>query len=144
MSFSQKNSSQAVNAAERRTKALDLRKQGLTYEAIGKELGCNRSRAYKIVSKELSLIKAKNNETAEEIKTIELQRLDHLLEATMIRAVDENTKDVYLPAVDRCLRIMERRAKLLGLDSPEKLDVETKQQLVINLVRKSCRKEDNV
>jgi predicted DNA-binding protein YlxM (UPF0122 family) len=40
------------------------------------------------------------------------------------------------------LKVKDRRAKLLGLDRPQKLDVDLNQPVVINLTRMSCRKED--
>ncbi len=44
------------------------------------------------------------------------------------------------------LKIKDRRAKLLGLDQPQKLDLKAEHsgQIVVNLTRKSFRKEDNV
>jgi len=139
MACSKKTNNTAIKAAERRNLAIKLRRQGLTYEAIGAKLNVNASRAYKIVSDALKLIRVDTNETGEEIKTLELQRLDKFLEVA-----NKQAETGSLQAIDRCVRIMERRAKLLGLDSPDKIDVETKQQLVINLIRKSCRKEDDV
>lgn len=42
------------------------------------------------------------------------------------------------------LSIKDRRAKLLGLDNPAKLDIDLNQPIIVNVVRKSFRKEDNV
>ncbi|MDD2556630.1 MAG: hypothetical protein PHN17_09910 [Syntrophaceticus sp.] len=108
---------------------MDLRKKGLTYKQIGSELKCSEQRAWKIVSTELKKIHLKISEDAEEVKTLELQRLDTLYEAVIQKAISipedgEDVKEVNLYAIDRCLRIMERRAKLLGLDSPDKVEVD--------------------
>jgi hypothetical protein len=48
---------------------------------------------------------------AKELRDLEAARLDRLQEQPWLQAVQGN-----LAAIDRCLRIMERRAKLLGLD----------------------------
>lgn len=55
-------------------------------------------------------------EPADEVRMLEVERLDALLSGLWAR---KNTPEV----TDRILRIMERRAKLLGLDSPVRSDV---------------------
>jgi hypothetical protein len=50
-----------------------------------------------------------------------LVRLDQLLQGVWLGAVDGNPA-----AVGLALRIMERRAKLLGLDAPAKIDIEAR------------------
>lgn len=137
MPFSKKTSPVAVNASERRKQALELRKKGYTYEEIGKEIHCTKLRAWKYVKRELDAIHAKTAETSEEVKTLELQKLDALYKAVFNRAIsfdeEEETEKVDLYAVDRCLRIMERKAKLLGLDSPEKLEVDENAKVIFHL-----------
>jgi hypothetical protein len=68
----------------------------------------------------------KCREEAEHVRALELQRLDALYLKAW-EAVEEGD----LPSIDRCLRVQERRAKLLGLDAAEK--VEHSGDLVINL-----------
>ncbi len=51
-------------------------------------------------------------------KGLDLDRLEHLIAAVWPEAVRGN-----LPAVDRVIRILERKAKLLGLDAPERMAV---------------------
>ena len=53
---------------------------------------------------------------------MELERLDVLLVKVMA-IVDTGTINECLNAIDRALKIAERRAKLLGLDAPAKQDV---------------------
>ncbi|MFJ7422761.1 hypothetical protein ACIQXD_29780 [Streptomyces uncialis] len=55
----------------------------------------------------------------DELRTVEAERLDRLFFVAYRMAV----RDKELPAIDRALRIMERRAKLLGLDRPEKTEI---------------------
>jgi len=61
------------------------------------------------------------------VRDLELQRLDDLY-LIAYRAIIDGYD---LAGIDRCLRIMERRSKLLGLDAAEK--VEHSGDLVINL-----------
>ncbi|MFF8769120.1 hypothetical protein [Kitasatospora sp. NPDC015120] len=55
----------------------------------------------------------------EELRAVEDARLDRMFLVAYRKAV----KDGDLPAIDRALRIMERRARLLGLDQPAKTEV---------------------
>jgi hypothetical protein len=110
------NSPKRVAAAERRTQALGLRKQGKTFAEIGQELGYSEQRAHKVVTEELQRLNAERAEQAAEVTRLELERLDALL-----AGVWQSAKGGDGPAIDRVLSIMARRAKLLGLDAPSKV-----------------------
>jgi len=65
-----------------------------------------------------------NVQPAEEaLRTLELDRLDRYLLAAERVAGTTKQPAVALQAMDRCLKIQERRAKLLGLDAPERHNV---------------------
>lgn len=103
-------------AAEKRRQAMQLRTAGATYEEIARTLGySSRSAAYHAVQKAL---KDMLQEPADDLRKVEAERLDKLQRALWKQAMDGNQG-----AVDRVLRIMERRAKLLGLDAPVKQEV---------------------
>lgn len=100
-----------LTASERRLMALELRKGGATYRAIAKELGYGGpGAAYKAIDRALKDVM---REPAEAVRTLEIERLDAILIGIwpMAKAGD--------PAcIDRVLKIMERRSRLLGLDAP--------------------------
>lgn len=83
---------------------------------IADELGVSPQRAHIIVSDALEKIRTETAEEAEALRTLELERLDRLWLQCY-----QSAQQGDLPAVDRCLRIMERRSKLLGLDAPTKV-----------------------
>ena len=103
-------------AAERRIKALELRKTGLSYRAIGDALGVSHGQAYNDVMRALRQLAKKQDGIAEELRILEDQRLDDMLAPMMTQAKRGNQG-----AVDRVLRIMDRRARLWGLDAPQKI-----------------------
>ena len=74
--------------------------------------------AHRDVKKHLDEIAQTCTEEAEEVRCIELQRLDGLWKVAHDKALKGD-----LPAIDRCLRIQERRAKLLGLDAPQRAEI---------------------
>jgi hypothetical protein len=106
----------AVSLTERRRRALELRRAGATYEQIAAALGYfDSSGARKAVKKGLRQTLA---EPAAELRQLELLRLDRLHETLWPRAVAGQVR-----AIDRVLRIMARRAALLGLDAPLRVDL---------------------
>lgn len=110
------SSPRRIKAAEKRRQALDLRTSGLTYQQIAHELGY-RSAGYvcDIVRAELDKLP---KEPAEAVRQLELTRLDAMLLGLWAEA-----KAGRWLAVDRVLAIMDRRARLLGLDAPVTVDL---------------------
>lgn len=99
--------------AENARKALAMRRAGMSYEQITRELGFkNKSSAYRLVA---GALKAIPKEEAEAVLAIELQRLDVMMVGVWNRAKQGDGD-----AVDRVLRIMKRRSEYLGLDAPKK------------------------
>lgn len=116
--------SRRVQAAERRVQALALRREGATFTEIGEALGINRSAAHKAVSRALDELAQLAEGEVVSLRALELDRLDALQRSVWTQAMDGA-----LPAVDRVLKIMERRSKLLGLDAPIKQEAEENQPL---------------
>lgn len=113
-----KSSVRRIRTTEKTLKALELRKRGMNYTQIGEELGCARSTACRYVLSELENLAEKCREEAVHVRDLELQRLDELY-LIAYRAISDGND---LAGIDRCLRIMERRAKLLGIDAAEKVE----------------------
>ena len=113
-----KSSVRRIRTTEKTLKALELRKRGLNSPQIGKKLGCPRSPACRYVLSELENLAERCREEAVHVRDLELQRLDELY-LIAYRAIIRGND---LAGIDRCLRIMERRAKLLGLDAAEKVE----------------------
>ncbi len=100
-----------LEAIERQSKALELRKAGLSFDEIAKQTGYHgKAAAYKAVH---TALQRTLREPADELRTLEAERLDCLLAGIWKLATEGEPG-----ALDRILRIMERRAKLLGLDIP--------------------------
>lgn len=98
--------------------ALDMRRKGHILSEIGAVLGIDRtSTVSKLIQKAMREIV---REPAEEVVQMELDRLDTMFVKAYERAADHE-KPLNKEAVDTCLRIMERRAKLLGIDKPTKV-----------------------
>lgn len=88
---------------------------GKTQEAIAEEYGISQQRVSEIVRE----VRESLPETdAQELRRADLERLDAMLPNNILMAV-AGDKD----AVSSVLKIMERRAKLLGLDAPTRQEI---------------------
>lgn len=101
-----------LEAHAKRLRALELRRAGATFDQIAEQVGyASRGKAHDAVMAALADV---IREPAEKTLALELDRLDALTVALWpkVRRGDEK-------AVQAVLRVMERRAKLLGLDDFE-------------------------
>lgn len=102
---------------ERESRVLQLRIAGASFDRIAGAVGyTDRGGAYKAYQRALARVHA---EPAAELREVASARLDQMLSSVWAKAVKGD-----LAAVDRVLKIEERRAKLFGLDSPTRLSVD--------------------
>lgn len=102
--------------AERRRRAFELRQMRWPYRKIAEELGISPSRAHVDVMAILDALLPV--EDAEALRRQEADNLDRI-EAVLLECM---AKEPTLAVVDRILAIQARRAKLLGLDAPTKVE----------------------
>ena len=104
-------------AAARRVRAVELRTQGLTYEQIVVKLGyANRGTVYRLVSEAL---KAQTVEAVDQLRSLEVVRLDKLQLGVWQKAMDGD-----VPSAILAVRVIMARCHLLGLEGPGALGVE--------------------
>jgi hypothetical protein len=116
-----------LTANERGMQALELRKAGVNFPTIAKQLGYQHaSGAYEAVR---AALKRTETPPADEMRVLACERLDRILFAVWKRALDINDPQ-QLDCIDRVLKIEQRRAKLLGLDAPDKVDIEWRIRLM--------------
>ena len=126
-----------AEAAQRRARAVQLRTAGATFEQIGRELGISAQRAHQLYADALArTVKV----ATDEHRDLEERRLDRLQVAAeaVLRArhlliqggkviLDEHGRPYTdhaptLNAIRALLAITARRAALLGLDAPTRVD----------------------
>lgn len=111
----QKAAPKTVTSRERQAQAVELRKAGASYRQIAKTLSITGGRAHQLVTRALDEINTRSVENAEALKRMELERLDEI--QVSLWAARANPR-----VADSLLRVVEQRAKLLGLYAPVKLD----------------------
>jgi hypothetical protein len=100
---------------DKEIKVLELRRVGLTWVRIAEEVGyADHTGAYAAYKR---AIKRTMQQPADELREQELDRIDRLQVAVWPAAMKGDTR-----AVLTIVRLMERRAKLTGLDMPIKIE----------------------
>lgn len=137
---------QRAITAERRAKLIQERLKGRLFEDIWEELGySSRSAATKDFTRAFEVRITEQRTSVEVYRELELTRLDqYTLEAIQVLRTQHyavtpsgkigrhpETGEVLiddgptLAAIDRLLKIQDRRARLLGLDKPQRVEVLT-------------------
>lgn len=134
----------------RDAEACRLRTRGLTYQQIADALDYgNRHNARRAIKEALDRVKV---EAVDELRKFQLDELNYLtvralkvLERKHIAVTQQGVvlhkgrpvldDDPALKAIDRLLRIAERRAKLMGLDAPTRHEVLTIADIDAELAR---------
>ena len=101
---------------QRQTLALHYRIAGLNFRQIGARLSTSHTQAISDVRAAFKLYASATAESIEEAVELEIQRLD-----TMHLAIWAKATKGDLPSIDRCLKIVDLRCKLLGLYKPTKI-----------------------
>src|SRR6516165_12095444 len=95
---------------------LQERLSGRSARSIGKELRCTVGEVDASLDRTLPKI---DNDARRRYIALDLNRLDELLKVFFARAIEKVDAQAGLLVV----KILERKAAMLGLDSPQKLDV---------------------
>lgn len=98
-------------AKERDLEAVRLRRLGYTYRDIAEHLSCSVGTVHGAVKEAFETTNSRIREEVELLRELELERLDLLFAPAFQKASEGDPR-----ATDTCLKIMERRAKYLGLD----------------------------
>ena len=135
-----------VENVERDHRAAEMRARGMTYEQIAQAMGIkSRQGAWEMVHRALSEVP---KESTERLLALELAKLDHMerqVHAVLARKhlqiaasgrvvlfngepVEDD--EVAMKAVDRLLKISQRRARLLGLEAPTRVNLGVNEEQV--------------
>lgn len=116
-------SGEVVRARDRKANAaIQLRIAGATWDEIAQSLGFPTARSA-LVATERALekeLKAEENQTA--MRSLAGKRLERLLRGVWTKAIDPAHPE-HLVAVDKARQIIDRHAKLYGLDAPTEVVV---------------------
>jgi AraC-like DNA-binding protein len=110
---------ETIEAKLRAANAVKLRMEGRTFPEIAQELGYNSQQAAHDAVKRALV--ATLREPSDALRTLELERIDVLWQMQFMNATSGDVQ-----ACMACLKLQERRAKLLGLDAPVQQEISGK------------------
>lgn len=107
-----------TTAATRSFDAVRLRDEGMGFEEIGQALGISRQGATKAYDRGMATLEEETRDIARHRAAADARKLDRMEQGLLRDAYTGNPQ-----AVQSVLKIMERRAKLFGMDAPTKSEL---------------------
>lgn len=112
---------------ERQMKAMQLRVRGFTFPEMANELDVSVGTAYNDYKAAMKRLIDETRESADQVRSVEITRLDRMIRSLELAAFGPPDADAPFcadpKAIEVLLKVSDRRAKLLGLDAPEDLNV---------------------
>ncbi len=118
MSNPQTTPAKRLNAVQRRIRVLEMTQAGQTVREIGAALGVSHGTAWNDLKRALKEYADQQTVETATLRALEQERLEQLHDAVWPKALAGNVN-----AVEAVLAVMTRRAKLLGLDVPVRVDL---------------------
>lgn len=116
-----------MSANKREAEVCRLRLHGHSFSQIARALGLSEKRVSQMYARAFEKTRKERQECAEMCVQMELRRLDEMHKRVYQEVIETKEGEKpevrihsLLEGVDRLIKIQERRAKLLGLDQPEK------------------------
>jgi hypothetical protein len=125
-----------IRRGKRGLEAMNLRLEGLRYSQIAERMHASEQYCWRLVQGELQWLSRQRAEAAEQVAQLELARLDE-----MFHGIWPKAKQGDLAAVDRVLQLMQRRAKILGLDAETNAPQAAATQVTLNISEMIVAKE---
>ncbi len=114
-----------LSRAKRKAKVIDLYLAGNTYREIREETGLSLG----IISRYINEAVEEANKAAQEgmrkIKRLEVMKIDRLIKAFWPKAIEADVQ-----AASMVLKLLERKADMLGLDAPFRIENMTNDELI--------------
>lgn len=112
-----------IEATNNQRRAFELVAEGKSFRQVADEMHISRSYAYQLFRKALDELKPDESKVTE-WRILLSHRLDIMLQPLMaIIQNPESKADALAEAVRAAIRIEDRRARMLGIDKPAKIDV---------------------
>jgi transposase len=113
-----KNSKDNLLARQREREALTYRLGGMKLWEIAQKLGVTEAGVSKMLSRTLDATSKEISEKAEELRAVQLERTEMMIRGLWSKAMVGDEK-----AVDTIRKLLERQARLLGIDAPERKEI---------------------
>ncbi len=106
---------------DKTSQAMKLRREGNTYREIAREMKITLREAHKLVTTAYKEAAHKTQETLDQMVALHNDRLDWMLK-NLVREIEGGSAR----AIEVAIKLLDRQAKLLGLDAPTKKEVQVR------------------
>lgn len=106
-----------------RNQCLDLRKAMYTFREVAAKLGISEADARAYTASALRSLSDSETTHADLERRLMVEQIDDMIRAIRPQTVGSAETEPVLEAIDRMLKLMDRKAKLLGLDQAESVDI---------------------
>lgn len=113
----------AAETTELRMACLDLRKGMYTFREIAEKLGISEADARAHTAYALRDLQDSVTTHADLERRLMVEQIDDMIRAIRPQTIGSDDHEPVLEAIDRMLKLMDRKAKLLGLDQAESVDI---------------------
>jgi hypothetical protein len=111
---------ETLETVEHTERAVKLRRDGYTYREIAKEMKITLREAHRLVTRAFRAVQRHAKEATEQYVELQVERLEAMYRALAPRM--EKATEGQSRAIEVALKVLERQAKLLGLDAPAKTE----------------------
>jgi predicted DNA-binding protein YlxM (UPF0122 family) len=101
--------------------AVELKLQGHTHREIADSLRVSPTTVAQLIKEGLAELRDLSREATEDLILMQNARLEHLYKQLQERIAEGSTR-----AIETAIKVLERQAKLHGLDAPEKKQVDVR------------------
>lgn len=117
-----------------RKQAFELRLRAIPLDEIADMLGISENRAREYVAEVARTLAGDELHDADAARRIQLAQLDQMIRAIHAPATgrkpDGSLGAPVLEAIDRMLKLLDRKSKLLGLDAPQRIDISQRLEVI--------------
>lgn len=106
----------SLNKVEQTLLIFEMRKTGFSHAVIAQAIGCSQAQVSQIIKEHTEERRKLLDQAVDDLREMECARLDDATRALWPDVLAGNAR-----SIEVLLKVMERRAKLRGLDAPEKL-----------------------
>jgi hypothetical protein len=111
-----------LRGAERELRVYEMKLEGAPNHEIAASLGCSVATVAKILHKVLKRAEEAAEANVDQLRKLDAARLDSLFRSLYPLATKGTSNSPR--AAEVCIKIMERKARLLGLDAPIKQEID--------------------
>lgn len=121
----------APDERQLREDCFELRKRAIPVKEIADTLGITTEQVNRYVKTQLILLQAEETADVDLARAMQVAQVDSMIRAIFPRAIGEKAPLPDYDAIDRMMKLLQHKSKLLGLDAPEMVDIRQRIDILV-------------